>query len=210
MVSKIDIANRALNNVGRAAITALSEVTLLEDTYDIQRRALLESHPWNFASKRASLNKQTTEPIFTWTNQYTLPSDFIRLVMTEEEEENAPLGDPLFNGFLTISFSSSFAKADDYRIEDSTEGKILLSNDDVKRIIYIFDQEDSQRFSATFVTLLAKAIGATMAYKLTGSRTLANDEKQDFQELFRSATTVDGQQSKLRRIETSVFTASRT
>jgi len=209
MVAKIDIANRALNNVGRAPITSLEEVPLLEDTYDIQRRALLEAHPWNFATKRVSLNKQTTMPVFGWAGQYTLPADFIRLVMTEEEETNAPLGDPLFNGFLTISFSSSFAKADDYRVEDSPEGKILLSNDDIKRIIYVFDQEDSQRFSSTFVTLLAKAISATMAYKLTGSRTLADDEKRDFEKLFKSATTIDGQQSKIRRIETSVFRGSR-
>lgn len=208
-MAKIDICNGALDNLGRDPVTALSEVALLSETYENVRKFLLESHPWNFALKRAALNEQSTEPLFGWENQYTLPSDFIRLVQTEEEEENAPVGDPFYNGHLTVSFKSAFAMTDDYRIEDSTEGKILLSHDDIKNIIYVFDQQDTTRFSPTFRLLLEKGISAKRAYKITGSKTLAQSEQEEFERMFRLATTVDGQQSKIRPILNSSFLSSR-
>jgi hypothetical protein len=210
MVSKIGICNKALSNLGHAPVTSLAEVTGLEDYYDLVRRALLESHPWNFAIKRVELNYQVSSPLFGFDRQYTLPADFIRIIRTEEEENsNGRIIDPSFNGYLTVSYMNSFQPVDNYRVENTTQGLVLLSNDDVKRIIYVFDQTDPQRFSSLFVKLLAKGLSSEMAYQITGSQSVKQQESQEFEDLFRLATSIDGQQGKIERIESSAFLGSR-
>ena len=47
--------------------------------YDQARREVLEDHPWNFASKRASIASDADAPEFEYTARYELPADFIRL-----------------------------------------------------------------------------------------------------------------------------------
>ena len=120
MVAPIDICNAAIVRVGGQMITSLTEnsptAIACNSQYDIVRRDLLRSHPWNFAIKYASLPQNTETPIFGYDYSYALPSDCLRVLETADQEE-APLyaygGD--FNGYVTLNnkvlFTSSGAIA---------------------------------------------------------------------------------------------------
>lgn len=87
--SAVSICNIALIELGEAPITALTEsnkrATLCNARYDDVRRFVLRSHPWNCARKQAQLAASATVPLFTWTNKYPLPSDFIRFYAEKSE-----------------------------------------------------------------------------------------------------------------------------
>jgi len=209
MVSKVDICNLALQNIGAKSITTLTdgtvEATECNLRYDTVRRSILELHPWNFAIKRAALNKLSTSPAFGADNQFGLPSDLVRMFATEEQTDFINFGSN-FNGYLTISNQTSFSRADEYKLEIAPTGeKVLLSDDAAKNIIYVFDQEDVAKFAPMFVELLAKALGAAIAYKVTNSRTMASAEKQEFTDMLRSSKTVDAQQGTFERTEQSTY-----
>ena len=210
MVAKVDICNFALQNLGASSITSLTEGSVEASEcnlrYDSIRRMVLEMHPWNFASQRASLAKLADAPVWGFANQFQLPPDFVRMVGTKDQLETLPTGNPDFNGFIIISNRSAFEKADVYKIEGDT----LLSDDDEKSILYICDKEDTALFPPLFVELLAAGLAGAIAYRVTNSRTMAAEMKQEFTNfLLQTAQTVDAQQDITRRIEQSGFLSSR-
>ena len=213
MVSKVDICNYALQNIGANSITTLTEDTpeAIECNlrYDTARKSLLELHPWNFALKRASLNKEVETPAFGYDNQFALPTDFVRMIATEEQIGFINHGSS-FNGYVTISNRNDFAEADNYKIEmNSSGGKILLSNDDTKKILYVFNQTSEATFAPMFIELLAKGLSAAMAYRITNNRTLAQTERQEFEEMLRQTKLTDAQQGTYERTEQSAFLGAR-
>jgi len=82
--SETSIANAALTLLGERRIASLSDTSkiavLLNDRYAEVRDDLLRSHPWNFATKRASLAKDTTAPVWGFDNAFTLPADCLRVL----------------------------------------------------------------------------------------------------------------------------------
>jgi hypothetical protein len=209
VVSKVDICNLALQNIGASSITTLTEDSVEANEcnlrYDSIRKSILELHLWNFAIKRVSLNKEVASPAYGYDNQFTLPSDFIRMVATEEQDDyiGFPSG---FNGYLTINNSADYMQADNYKIEISGTGTyVLLSNDADKKIRYVFDQEDVSKFPYLFVQLVAKGLSAAIAYRITGSKTTAAEELKEFEAMLMSAKTVDAQQGTFEKRVTSTF-----
>lgn len=61
--NSVEICNNALTLIGTRRITSLSdpskEARACNDNYDICRKALLRSHPWNFAMTRVELTGKT-------------------------------------------------------------------------------------------------------------------------------------------------------
>jgi hypothetical protein len=209
MVSSIDVANYALQNLGANSITSFTEGTVeatqMNLRYDSVRRSVLEMHPWNFAVKRAALSLDSVAPAFGYDNQFVLPSDCLRVFATEEQTDYINFGSN-FNGYLTISNRSSFSAADDYKVEINASGKrVLLSNDDAKKIIYQFDQDDVQKFSPMFVELLAAGLASATAYRITDNATLADAARNQFYDLMRRSKTVDAQEGTYERTEQSIF-----
>jgi len=113
MATDVDIANLALSNIGHAPdlVTSLASTDttskLLNLHYPIARDALLNEHNWNFAIKRVALALNATEPVFEFTYAYNLPSDYLRVIRTNLDFEDA------------VALSSN-----KWRVEGST----LLSN----------------------------------------------------------------------------------
>lgn len=209
MVAVVDICNAALQNLGSRKITSLNEGSVnsqeVSFRYPLVRRAVLEIHPWNFAIKRTSLALDATPPVFGFENAFVLPTDFIRMVATEEQADVFFIGNPNFNGYVTISQSSAFQTSDVYQIE----GRRLLSNDAAKNIIYVRDEEDTTKFSSTFVELLAQGLAAAIAYKVTNSKTNAEKEMVKYKDMLRDFQTTDAQQSPIRVRQVSSFIAAR-
>lgn len=210
MVAPIDICNAALMRVGGNAITSLTENTVAAKacnaSYDIVRRDLLRSHPWNFALKYAELAQDATKPIFGYDFSFTLPSDCLRVISTAEQEENNYLGlGSDFNGFVTISSSVDYAMSDQYKII----GRHIYSNNNKMLIKYISDVEDTSLFDPSFIELFAVRLAMTISYKISGSVQSRADLEREFQYLLTNAMQVNGQEGTRERIERSLWLVSR-
>lgn len=147
--SDVAICNLAMQKLGAARITALSEDSVeareCNACYEAQRDAELRKHPWNFAIARVSLPADATAPAFGPANSFTLPADFVRLLPKDPEE---------------------VTNDDDWRIE----GKKILTNDSAPlEIRYIYRVEDPNEFDALFVEALACKIAIQTCEKITTS-----------------------------------------
>ncbi|MCG8394198.1 MAG: hypothetical protein MI745_14060 [Pseudomonadales bacterium] len=205
MVSKVDICNYALQELGADTITSLNEKTTSANEcklrYESCRRSLLQMHLWNFAIKRVALNKDASTPAFNYGNEFTLPADFLYSVMTGLEEQFQSGTSQVVNSNLYVHDVPSYGGVDKYRIE----GKKLLSYDDNVNLVYVADIEDTQQFSATFVELLARWIAVKIAFRLTGSRGERDTQLQIFERELAEYQSIDSQQGVFNRLEVSGF-----
>lgn len=160
----------ALLALGANTITSLTTDTTKEAVvcnifYDTVRQSLLRSHPWNFAIKRSTLAQLSTSPGFEYTYQYTLPSDCLRA--------------------LRLYDSTS---------EFKIEGRYLLSNEDVVKLIYIRDVEDTSLFDPCFTEMFSLALAGSIAFTLTGTSRLSAMATERYTQLKREAKQWDGQE----------------
>ena len=84
MASVVDICNSALNLLGASTISALTDdsknARLCNQRYEPVRNRVFRSHAWNCLTKRVQLAKDSTAPVIEYANQYTLPSDCLRVL----------------------------------------------------------------------------------------------------------------------------------
>lgn len=145
MTDKAQIFNLALGKIGDVLISDPEEGTekgeeTCRNHYDEIRKTLLEEHDWKFASKRAALALNTTDPVYGYDYSYIKPNDCITI---------RELSD------LTYDW-----------IEE--DGNILTDMEDAY-VRYTYDCEDTTRFSPSFnqcfATLLASQVVATLKPK---------------------------------------------
>jgi hypothetical protein len=155
MASKVEIANRALQMLGAQSITSLGEnsrnARSANACYESLKQALLRKHVWGFAIKRAQLAASATEPLFTKANSFPLPSDCLR-VLPPDPEDN-------FND-----------------IDWTIEGRNIVTNDDAPlEIRYIYDVTDPNEMDILF----REALSAEMALHMAEEITQSNAKKGD-------------------------------
>jgi len=84
MASVVDICNSALNLLGASTISALTDDTknarLCNQRYEPVRNRIFRSHPWNCLIKRVQLAQDSAAPVIEFANQYTLPTDCLRVL----------------------------------------------------------------------------------------------------------------------------------
>ena len=200
MPTAVQICNIALQNIGANQIGALSDSTPEAEAcnlrYDAVRRAVLESNLWTFAVSRASLNELTATPLFGYQHQFALPSDYIRMAATEEQEQYL-VYPSTFNGYITISNVAAYTQADDYKIErvkiGSTYYNALLCNNGSKKIVYIYDNDDEGTYQPLFTEMLAQALAASICYRVTGNQSKADKEAAKFQDMLENTSAKDSQ-----------------
>lgn len=147
-ITHVDVCNMALRRLGAERITSAQYTTpdskraqLLADSYELIKNRILESHPWNFAIKRATL-VLTTAPAYGYTYAYTLPSDYLRMVLPEDGE----------------------VQELDFVIENG----VLLTDEATLKITYVADVDEAL-FSPSFVKYLALEIAVELTYTLVQS-----------------------------------------
>jgi len=208
MASKVQICNEALQNIGASYITSIEEDTTnaieCNLRYDSARRALLEMHPWNFAIKRAALNANVTGPAFNYGYAFNLPSDFLYLYMTGTEERYQSPAIATYSEMTTVSNLPYYASVDKYRVEGNT----LISESAEANIIYVADIEDSAQFSATFTQLLARYLGALIAYKIVGSNSERTAQMEIFKMELAEYQSIDSQQGVMDVLQVSEYLAA--
>lgn len=179
MPSVVDICNEAMDLLGAATITALTEnskeARLCNRRFETVRDAVLRAHPWNVAITRASLAKDSDSPAFGFTNQFTLPTDPYCL--------------------RVLSFWNSNVDSDvaayDSQVMFKIEGRKVLSNEGTCKITYLARITDTEQYDSLLSSTIAHKLAAETAYAITGSNSVAQGMQQLYELALREARSID-------------------
>ena len=170
MASRVSICNNALIKLKTDTITALDEnsqqARLLNAIFEDSLDLLLQMHPWNFATYRATLAQLATTPDFEFDYEHELPTDPYCLQVQE--------------------FYGDY----DYKIEE----RKLLSDQDTVEIKYIGRVEDMNVLSPLFREAFSDFLASKIAYALTGSNGVKDRMEQNFLASFKMARLRDSQE----------------
>ena len=192
MPSVVDICNEAMDLLGAATITALTEnskeARLCNRRFETVRDAVLRSHPWNVAISRATLARDSDAPPFGFSFQYTLPTDPYCLRVLS---------------FWNSNVNNEVA-AYDSNVMYKIEGRKILSNEGTCSIIYLSRVTDTEQFDP----LLSSSIAET-AYAITGSNALAQSMYSLYQARLSEARSMDAREGYPEQIQADSFTNAR-
>lgn len=213
MPSVVDICNQALSHLGDGATVASidppegsAQAEHCARFYPMALAALLEMHPWAFATRRVTL-AQVDNPSSTWAYAYAQPSDAVNLlaildpdapddysssaVQSADAYDNPYARNPLGGAYTPQPFSPEInADGDD----------IILTNQANAVLRYTALVSDTAKFTPLFV----EALGWLLASKLAGpvlkgeaGRKAAQDCTNAFMGWFTKATDSDASQRKV-------------
>lgn len=179
MPSVVDICNEAMDLLGAATITALTEnskeARLCNRRFETVRDAVIRAHPWNVAITRATLAKDATAPAFGFTNQFTLPTDPYCL--------------------RVLSFWNSNVDSDvaayDSQVMFKIEGRKVLSNEDSCKITYLARVTDTEQYDPLLSSTIAHKLAAETAYAITGSNSVTQGMQQLYELRLKEARSID-------------------
>ena len=179
MPSVVDICNEAMDLLGAATITSLTEnskeARLCNRRFETVRDAVIRAHPWNVAITRATLAKDATAPAFGFTNQFTLPTDPYCL--------------------RVLSFWNSNVDSDvaayDSQVMFKIEGRKVLSNEGSCKITYLARVTDTEQYDPLLSSTIAHKLAAETAYAITGSNSVTQGMQQLYELRLKEARSID-------------------
>lgn len=183
--SDIEICNSALAKLGAGRISSLTEETnlarLVSHQYPLCKKALLGSHPWNFAIKQDTLVAASVAPLMEFSKRYPLPKDCIRVL-----------------------------EADTAGYPWKVEGRYLLSDSGNTIVIrYVCDSVSEGDFSPMFDEALAYALASDICFSVTQSTTLTEVLDKKYKKALSEARTFDAQESTGDRVYADFWLNSR-
>ena len=191
MASVVDICNSALNLLGASTISALTDDTknarLCNQRYEPIRNRIFRSHSWNCLVKRVELAKDSTSPIVEYANEFTLPSDCLRVWK-------------IHNG-ATDSIRTDM----EYKIE----GRKVRTNEGTIFLVYIALNTDPNIYDTNLQEAISHQLAADICYAVTNNATLANNYMQRADDRLREARFIDATENSVSVIEANEFTDSR-
>ena len=188
MATDVSICSNALRRLGDSPITSLTDDTerarLCNAFFADARDSVLRSHPWNFAITRATLTKLTATPAYGYDHQYALPTN------------------PYCLRVLGMEYPDY-----DFKIEnDSTFGRVLITNESTAKILYIARVTNAVLFDSMFVDVLTAKLAVDLAYPVTGSVQLQGQMEKLYQQKLSEARSVDGQEGTTEDFISDTFT----
>lgn len=166
----VSICSNALLMLGAQTIASLDEdndrARLAKNLYESARDMALRAHPWNCATKRVVLAADSSAPVFGYDAQFTLPSDFLRIVEVGDYNEDI-----------------------DWKVES---GKILASGTALK-VRYIWRNAVPSTWDAMLVHAMELQMAALMAYSITMSTAKEQLQLEKLSQFLKKARAVDGQ-----------------
>ena len=191
MASVVDICNSALNLLGASNITALTDdsknARLCNQRYEPIRNRIFRSHAWNCLTKRVQLAEDSDAPVVEYANQFTLPSDCLRVLK-------------IHTG-ATDSIESD--------VEYAVEGRKIKTNEGTVYLVYIALITDPNEYDSYLQESIAAALAADIAYAVTNNATLARNYQVTADERLREARFVDATENSLGTVESNEFTDAR-
>ena len=179
MPSVVDICNEAMDLLGAATITALTEnskeARLCNRRFETVRDTVLRSHPWNTAITRATLAKDSDAPAFGFANQFTLPTNPYCLRVLS---------------FWNSNVDSEIA-AYDSQVMFKIEGRKVLSDEGTCKITYLARITDTETYDSLLSGTIAHKLAAETAYAITGSTSVSQAMQQMYEVRLREARSID-------------------
>ena len=179
MASVVDICNEAMDLLGAATITALTEnskeARLCSRRFETVRDSVLRAHPWNIAVTRKQLAKDSAAPACGFTNQFTLPTDPYCLRVLS---------------LFTANVDSSLA-AYDSQAMFKIEGRKVLTDEDTCRIVYVGRITDTEQYDSLLSSAVATKLAAEPAYAITCSTSVSQQMLAIYEERMREARSMD-------------------
>ena len=180
-LSETLICNMSLARLGSKRINDFGDTT--EDSvqaihcrthYEQTRDALLRSHWWRFATARATLSQDATDPTGDeWDNQFILPDDFLAMKSIYE------------NRFSDENYRSY-----------ALEGQRLLTNESTMEIRYIKKVTDVTKFDPLFVEVLVLQLALKLVAPLGKTDPkLKVDIREDLKLLMPAVKALDKQET---------------
>lgn len=153
----------ALLRFGQKKIMSMDDeaksARLCKRYYNQTRKELLRSHQWNFATKRIALENTGDTPLYRWSNEYSLPADFIRAIEINQDDI-----------------------WDSVRHFEIEENKLLTDKESVN-LKYIFDEKDPTRFDALFVEAFSLKLAIKIVISLTGKMKMRQALMAEYEEI---------------------------
>ena len=188
MATEVSICSNALRRLGDDPITSLTDDTerarLCNAFYADARDACLRSHHWNFAITRASLAQLSATPVYGFDYQFALPTD------------------PFCLRVLAMEFEDYVFKVENL----STQGRVLVTDQETAKIIYIARVTDTTLFDSLFVDTLVAKLAADLAYPVTNSLKVQEQMYRLFQLKLSEARSIDGQEGFIDDLVSDTFT----
>lgn len=173
MASQVEIMNRAIVLMGETRISSPTQDSKaareLLAVWDTTRKALLRSHRWGYAMKRAQLAALGTPPLYQFAYQYLLPSDFIRL-------------DFVGDYFVGASFTD-YRTTDEslYGLAYTASGTVIEANLPAPlNVRYVADVTDTTKYDALFTEALAAKLAVDTVRSITDRGSAMDDASRAF------------------------------
>lgn len=183
-LSWVQVCNIALSNLGEKRITALTEnsegARQASSRYEDVRDAVLRSHPWNCAKKRQALARLASTPVYEFSYEFQLPSDFLRL-----------------------------CDAEDYDVPFRIEGRKLLVNQTSFNLLYIYRVTDSNELDALVAQAIGCRLAWEIAEPLSKDKALKAEMWEKYLAILAEARSVDSQENFGVELEGDAFVRAR-
>ena len=184
MPSVVDICNEAMDLLGAATITSLTEnskeARLCNRRFETVRDAVLRAHPWNAAIARADLAQDSATPAFGFNFQYTLPNDPYCLRVLS---------------FWNVNVDNELTPYDS-QVMYKIEGRKILSNEETCKIIYVSRVTDTEQYDALLSSTIAHRLASETAYAITGSNSIAQQMFSLYETRIREARSMDAMEGQ--------------
>lgn len=150
MANEVVIVNQALARLGAARIMSLDDTDSESARqaklhYVPTVKAVLRSHRWNCCTTRTTLARLADAPAFGWSYAYQLPNDFLRAIQINQ-------------------YSDEEIPAEYWRLERDK----ILTNEETVRLIYVYYEEDAEKYDDLLVEALVVKLAAKLAGPITG------------------------------------------
>lgn len=169
MATKVTICSNSLLLLGAKTINDFSEnndrARLVSNLWPQVSDWLLRSHLWNCAVKRVQLTPDLTPPVFDYSQQFSIPDDWLRTLQLGE------LGSPI-----------------DY----TQEGRKILCDENPLNLVYVA-RVDEGLWDTALQWSATMAMTAVCAYPITQSAALGDSYYQKLLVSLKQSRAIDGQ-----------------
>lgn len=159
MTSEVSICNLALSHLGDDATVASidppegsAQAEHCARFYPVARNALLEMHPWGFATKRVALAMLTSDTA-SWRYCYATPADALNLLAVLPADSESDYT----NSFGVIT-NQPFCNE-----LDASGNDVIYTNQESAVLRYTALVDDPTRFSPLFVLALSHHLASMLA-----------------------------------------------
>lgn len=161
--SKVELANQALDHLGKDSITSLDEnsnaARKLKAAFDRTIHSVLSRSSWSFAQKIAALAEVTNDWDERWAHKYDLPNDYIGAVKLVDGIDEPGRKGPAFQML----------------------GGALYTDERAAKLRYVFATVDTLVFPQPFLDACSLLLARNVAMPLTRKISVRDRMQQEYE-----------------------------